>query len=297
MLNRITLLFCGFLLVFGSCDLTKDKKVSSSVFNQILGEDVIHIQSEAFYWAMALKDYRFNYVETGSEENRFLSDCAFITLDSISGSFPTKKPGAVEWYSYYDINFSYDGDCPRDVDGVVREGNSSFYFLKNGRRNDTVGLINWDNLLVEPYTMNGQMAFEYAAPFIGEGFDYPQFKLKGENLEFVSGNQTIYANIDFTIRQAGGNLTEGYPDDGYFIMGNGSGIDRNGEPFTFTISSSLVWTANGNCVKGFKHGRTTVTNENSLFFIDYDVEDTYACDNRAFLIVGENDTREVSIRR
>jgi hypothetical protein len=289
--------FLALCVVFASCDLTEGEKVKASVNAQVLGEDLIFMELETFQWVVTLKDYVQNYHQTGNATNRYLSACPTITLDSSSYSYITKKPGTQEWYSNLHVNLAFNGNC-RDQDDVVREGNVTMSMRKGGVENDTLGYVHFDSLFVDPYYITGSMEVVEKLPFVTANFDYPEFKVKGENLQIEAGNFKYFIDLNLVIRQNKGNGTLEFTDDIFSYYGYVLGTDRKGDEFTLTIPEKLIWEGTTNCRKAFKHGVSKVEFSEGTFFIDYDLADKFFCDNFGSLILDPDKAPvEVPLRR
>lgn len=123
-------------------------------------------------------------------------------------------------------------------------------------------------------------------------------KLEIVNAQVITPEGTVTLSSSKEITRTVGSGDIGTLGDEFEITGNGSGINRDNEPFTIEITKTLVKRVEDGCANTFIIGKIELKNDgaSSAMMIDFDPDNNGACDNKAEITLPGGIKKEIQIK-
>ncbi|QLE00201.1 hypothetical protein HX109_00970 [Galbibacter sp. BG1] len=187
------------------------------------------------------------------------------------------------------IDFGTEG-CEGN-DGLTRKGIIKVVFSKELRTPGAHAKISLENYMVEGFAITGSKSITNVTET--EGMESFNIAVSDASITGPNG-RTRNWNSDYTLTRIEGAETVRPYDNIYETTGSASGIDRNGNSFTRTITVPLIKDRKIGCLRNYVSGEVTIENSaaSSPFIIDFG---DGTCDRRATVTYNGN-TREIFLR-
>jgi hypothetical protein len=225
-LRIFSLLLAASATIFSSCEKENDTSDTTIALDNY----TVTQESNGIMDAINSAAYDFGVMkldEAGATSATLLPECATVIVDTLS------NPKSIT------IEFSSDGNgclCS-DWDNKYRKGSITATWTGKYRKQGTIIQIKTDN-----YYVSGNK-FEYLKTVTNNGQNnngnlYYSVDVQKANI-YYSDNTTFTSTSTRTREWIAGSNTLTPYDDVYKITGSASGVSRNGDNFTYTISSPL----------------------------------------------------------
>lgn len=115
-------------------------------------------------------------------------------------------------------------------------------------------------------------------------------EIKNGSLTYPLGDHATFEGIRYIKRISGGGVP-GIWGDVYEVTGNGKGVNRQGDAYTWEITEPLVKKMELGCAKTFVSGVIEIRNVNvsTSLIVDFDPYDNAACDKVAKATLGKKE--------
>lgn len=208
-----------------------------------------------------------------------------------------KKLDTVSAINEYELDFGPKGNTePMGIlcaDGRYRAGKIRISFTKP--YSAIGGLATIKTSSIDPY-------------YSGDGENMPQIvtdisikrkashtfeiTLNGTQLIFSDGSTTSFHGIR-NLTKISGQSTPGIWGDEYEVTGNGSGVNREDENYTWNITTPLLKRLQSGCARTFVKGVISIENEDAQnpLEVDFDPFNNAACDRTVKAIYGNRSVK------
>jgi len=275
MIKRISFFTFASLLLFAACNESDDVKPSGTTDVEVeltTSEDISNIQ----YMGQEI-----DLLVDEIADTRDPGDCPEITLAYPRGKFPNT------------ITIDFGDSCVRRHDHVL-SGSIVVELSAPRHEEGATRTVTFDGFAVDGIVHSGTRNVTTVA--VDDEGNLTRIKEVDVQLEFPTGEVATW-QASYTIEQTQGGSTPAFFDDAFSITGSGSGINRNGNEFTVTISEPLVhhiacrW-----LISGIITNEVNVEGEVRTHSINFGYP-AGECDSLALVTLSDGTQKEIRVRR